>query len=295
MRKIVIIGGPTAIGKTNFAIELAKKFNSEIISADSRQFYQELNIGVAKPSKMQLKEVKHHFINNISIKNKYSIGEYEKNALQLTYRLFKKHKTIFVCGGSGLYIDALCEGLHEFPVIDKQVKKKTREDLIKMGIEFLNQELKKNDIETYKKIDKNNPRRITRAIEVYRSSGKPYSYYINKKKKKRSFSTIFINLIDSRENIYNNINKRVDNMIQNGLIDEAKKLYNYKDLQALQTIGYQEVFQYLEKHLTLEKMIAEIKQNTRRYAKKQINWFKHEKYLKFKITEEEKIIDLIKD
>lgn len=295
MRKIVIIGGPTAIGKTNFAIELAKKFNSEIISADSRQFYQELNIGVAKPSKMQLKEVKHHFINNISIKNKYSIGEYEKNALQLTYRLFKKHKTIFVCGGSGLYIDALCEGLHEFPVIDKQVKKKTREDLIKMGIEFLNQELKKNDIETYKKIDKNNPRRITRAIEVYRSSGKPYSYYINKKKKKRSFSTIFINLIDSRENIYNNINKRVDNMIQNGLIDEAKKLYNYKDSQALQTIGYQEVFQYLEKHLTLEKMIAEIKQNTRRYAKKQINWFKHEKYLKFKITEEEKIIDLIKD
>tara|TARA_B100000945_G_scaffold89081_2_gene69350 strand:+ start:2990 stop:3877 length:888 start_codon:yes stop_codon:yes gene_type:complete len=295
MRKIVIIGGPTAIGKTNFAIELAKKFNSEIISADSRQFYQELNIGVAKPSKIQLKEVKHHFINNISIKDKYSIGEYEKNALQLTYRLFKKHKTIFVCGGSGLYIDALCEGLHEFPIIDKQVKKKTREDLIKMGIEFLNQELKKNDIETYKKIDKNNPRRITRAIEVYRSSGKPYSYYINKKKKKRSFSTIFINLIDSRENIYNNINKRVDNMIQNGLIDEAKKLYNYKDLQALQTIGYQEVFQYLEKNLTLEKMIAEIKQNTRRYAKKQINWFKHEKYRKFKITEEEKIIDLIKD
>ena len=295
MRKIVIIGGPTAIGKTNFAIELAKKFNSEIISADSRQFYQELNIGVAKPSKIQLKEVKHHFINNISIKNKYSIGEYEKHALQLTDKLFKKHNTLFVCGGSGLYIDALCEGLHEFPLIDKQVKKKTREDLMQMGIEFLNQELKKNDIETYTKIDKNNPRRITRAIEVYRSSGKPYSYYINKKKKKRSFSTIFINLIDSRENIYNNINKRVDNMIQNGLIDEAKKLYDYKDLQALQTIGYQEVFQYLEKNLTLEKMIAEIKQNTRRYAKKQINWFKHEKYLKFKITEEEKIIDLIKD
>ena len=295
MKKIVIIGGPTAIGKTNFAIELAKRFNSEIISADSRQFYQELNIGVAKPSKTQLKEVKHHFINNISIKNKYSIGEYEKNSLQLTYKLFKKHKILFVCGGSGLYINALCEGLHEFPIIDKQVEKKTREDLMKMGIEFLNQELKKNDIETYKKIDKNNPRRIARAIEVYRSSGKPYSYYINKKKKKRSFKTIFISLIDSRETIYNNINKRVDNMIQNGLIDEAKKLYDYKDLQALQTIGYQEVFQYLEKNLTSEKMIAEIKKNTRRYAKKQINWFKHEKYLKFKITEEKKIIDLIKD
>ena len=290
---LIVIGGPTAIGKTKISIKLAKQFNSEIISADARQFYKELNVGVAKPSKYELQEVKHHFINHISIKNLYSIGEYEKEALQLIEKLFQKHEILFLCGGSGLYIDALCEGLNKFPEIPQEIREKTRKDLIDKGLNFLNNELKNSDIETYTKIDQHNPRRVIRAIEVCRSSQRPYSFYLKKKKEKRNFNTLFISIKDTREMIYNNINKRVVQMISDGLIEEAKTLYAYKDYPSLQTIGYQEVFEYLDKKTSDLELINRIQQNTRRYAKRQINWFNNPKYIQVKEEYEESISELI--
>ncbi|MBE37732.1 MAG: tRNA (adenosine(37)-N6)-dimethylallyltransferase MiaA [Flavobacteriales bacterium] len=295
MKKLIIIGGPTAIGKTEAAIQLADKFHSEIISTDARQFYKELNVGVAKPTSLDLKKIKHHFIGHISIKQKYSVGQFEKDSLELLEQLFKNKDILFLCGGAGLYIDAVCEGLNKFPIIQENIKEKINSDFKLKGLNCLVEELKKNDLDTYNKIDLNNHRRIIRAVEVFRASGKPYSYYINKKKNKRNFSTTYISLTNNREYIYNNINKRVDKMIENGLIDEAKKLYKYNHLQALQTIGYKEVFQYIESKLSKINMIEEIKKNTRRYAKRQINWFNQKKYTPFNSNSNKKIIEFIKN
>ena len=293
-KTLIIIGGPTAIGKTNLAIKLAKQFKSEIISADARQFYKELNIGVAKPSKYQLKSIKHHFINNISIEDSYSVGKYEQEGLQLIDKLFRKYDVLFLCGGSGLYIDALCEGLNKFPTINPNIKEQIDKDLNEKGLDFLNAELKMVDIETYEKIDNKNPRRVIRALEVFRSSKKPYSFYLTKEKEKRNFHKLFIGLTDDRETIYNNINQRVNQMIEDGLIDEVKKLYNYRHYKSLQTIGYQEVFDYLQNLMSHSELISKIQQNTRRYAKKQMNWFNKEKYIQIKPKDEKGILKLIK-
>lgn len=293
-KTLIIIGGPTAIGKTNLAIKLAKQFKSEIISADARQFYKELNIGVAKPSKYQLKSIKHHFINNISIEDSYSVGKYEQEGLQLIDRLFRKYDVLFLCGGSGLYIDALCEGLNKFPTIKPNIKEQIDKDLNEKGLDFLNAELKMVDIETYEKIDNKNPRRVIRALEVFRSSKKPYSFYLTKEKEKRNFHKLFIGLTDDRETIYNNINQRVNQMIEDGLIDEVKKLYDYRQYTSLQTIGYQEVFDYLQNLMSHSELISKIQQNTRRYAKKQMNWFNKEKYIQIKPKDEKGILKLIK-
>lgn len=294
-KTLIIIGGPTAIGKTALAIKLAKQFQSEIISADARQFYKELNIGVAKPSKKELHQITHHFIGHKSIKDSYSIGQYEKEGLLLLNQLFTKHNLLFVCGGSGLYIDALCEGLHDFPKIDDHIKQKLIQELQEKGLQRLIQELHDVDFKTYQKIDKKNPRRIIRALEIYRSSGKPYSFYIQKKRKQRNFNTIFINLNTSRDILYQKINNRVDNMIAKGLIQETKTLYQYRENHALNTIGYQELFEYFNQNLSLSEAIDEIKKNTRRYAKRQITWFKKEKYHQVNINEEEKIFKIIQD
>ena len=290
---LIVIGGPTAIGKTKIAVRLAKKFKSEIISADARQFYKELNVGVAKPSEDELKSVKHHFISHISIKDNYSVGTYEKEGLKVLNKLFKKHEIVFLCGGSGLYIDALCEGLNKFPKIKKETQEQTRKDLVTKGLDFLNQELKDFDLETYKKIDKNNPRRVTRAIEVCRSTKKPYSFYLKKRKEKRDFNILFLAITDNRDKIYDRINSRSLKMISNGLIEEAKQLYDYRDYQSLQTIGYQEVFQYLDKKISHLELINAIQQNTRRYAKKQINWFNNPKYIQVNLENKEVIEQVI--
>ena len=290
-KTLIIIGGPTAVGKTKLAIKLAHQLQSYIISADSRQFYKELNIGVAKPSKLDICKTPHHFIGHKSIHNDYSVGEYEQDALLIINKLFKQKDILLVCGGSGLYIDALCEGLHQFPEINKTVKKKLEEDLQKKGLITLTKELKKNDPKTYKKIDTKNPRRVIRALEVYRSSGKPYSFYLQKKKKKRNFNTLFIALQKKRETLYRLINARVDKMIDDGLLAEVKSLYPYKDKKALQTIGYQEIFKYLDQKTTINEAVEEIKKNTRRYAKRQINWFKQKKY--YQIQEEQEAFELM--
>jgi len=294
-KTLIIIGGPTAIGKTKLAIKLATQFQSEIISSDARQFYKELNIGVAKPSQEELRQVSHHFIGHISIKDTYSVGQYEKDAVMLLNQLFKKHNTLFLCGGSGLYIDALCEGLHAFPEIDKKIKYELNNDLQKHGLEHLIKELHNVDVETYQKIDTKNPRRIMRALEVHRSSGQPYSFYIRKERNKRNFKTLFFTLNTSREVLYQKINHRVDEMIKNGLIQEARTLYDDKDNHALNTIGYQEIFTYFNKQCSLNQAIDEIKKNTRRYAKRQITWFKKDKYRQYSLAEEDAIIQLIQE
>jgi len=292
-KKLIIVGGATGIGKTNLVIRLAQKFKSEILSADSRQFYKELNIGVAKPNKQQLNDIKHHFIGHISIHESYSVGQYEKDGLKLLNQLFKKNDILFLCGGSGLYIDALCEGLNIFPDIKNNIKIKTAKDLKEKGINYLIKELKIVDKNTYDIIDKKNPRRIIRALEVYRSTGIPFSNYKLKKKEKRNFQTLFISLNYNRDLLYQKINRRAEKMMNNGLIDEVRSLYKFKDLKALQTIGYQEVFEYLDGEYDLKKTLEEMKKNTRRYAKRQITWFKKIKYQQYKPNDEEKIIELI--
>ena len=293
--KLVVLAGPTAIGKTSLSIELAEEFKTEIISADGRQFYKELNIGVAKPSQEELKKIKHHFIGNISIKQNYSIRKYEQEGIQLLNNLFQKYNMLFLCGGSGLYIDAICEGLSHFPEVKDEIRLKLIQEYEEKGIRHLQNKLQKNDIETYKSIDKENPRRLIRALEVCEVSEKPFSYYKKLKKEKRNFQTLFISLTESRDLLYQKINTRTQTMINNGLLEEAKSLYQYKDYQALQTIGYQEMFQHLDNRYSLDKAIDEIKKNSRRYAKRQFTWFKKAKYQQYNINQKEDIKELIKN
>ena len=294
-KKLIVLAGPTAIGKTSLAIELAEEFKTEIISADGRQFYKELNIGVAKPSQEQLQKIKHHFIGNISIKQNYSIRRYEQDGIQLLNNLFNKYNMLFLCGGSGLYIDAICEGLSHFPEVKDEIRSKLIQEYEEKGIRYLQTKLKKIDLETYESIDMYNPRRLIRALEICEISEKPFSYYKKLKKEKRNFQTLFISLTENRDLLYHKINTRTQKMIKNGLIEEAKSLYPYKDYQALQTIGYQEIFQYLENQYSIDKAIDEIQKNSRRYAKRQFTWFKKPKYQQYNINQKEDIKELIKN
>ena len=274
-KAIISIVGPTGIGKTDLSIFLAKSLKSEIISADSRQFFKEIPIGTAAPSKNELNQIKHHFIHNKSIKENYSVGEFEMEALSKIRTLHKKYNTLIVVGGSGLYINSILYGLDNFPKIDSKVRAELNKDLKDNGIEFLQNELKNNDALSYSKIDIKNPHRLIRALEIFRGTGSTYSSFINNsKKQKREFKIINIGLTADRKIIYERINKRVDNMIENGLIKEAKMVYKHKALNALKTVGYKELFEYLSGECTLDKAIDEIKKNTRRFAKRQITWFK---------------------
>ena len=278
---LICVVGPTAIGKTTLAIDIAKTFSTEIISADSRQFYKEMSIETAIPSKEELDVVKHHFIQNRSIFEDYSVGDFERDALKLLDKLFKFHHTLVLVGGSGLYIDALIKGLDKFPNVSSEIRQKLNLEFEMNGIENLQKELKEKDPEYYKKVDLQNPHRIIRALEICRTSGLPYSSFLNSNKEKRNFNTIYIGLTAERKTIYCRINKRVDSMIEDGLINEAKKLYQHKDLNALQTVGYKEIFSYFEGNLSKEQAIEEIKKNTRRYAKRQRTWFKKNEAIKW--------------
>lgn len=295
MKKLVILAGPTAVGKTKLAITLAKQFQSAIISSDSRQLYKELNIGVACPSIDELKQVPHYFIKNISIKEDYSIGQYEKDGLKLLSNLFKQNKILFLCGGSGLYIDALCKGVNQFPIIPKKITTKIYNDLDTKGLEFLVEDLKKNDVSTYNSIDIKNSRRIIRALEVFRTTTIPYSKYISQQIAPREFETLYIALDKPRDTLYDAINRRVNKMMENGLLDEVKSLYKYRNHKALQTIGYQELFKYLDGEILLDNAIEEIKKNSRRYAKRQITWFNKSQYHHFNIDNQQGIVDIIKN
>jgi tRNA dimethylallyltransferase len=277
---LVIIGGPTASGKTAFAIQVAKHFNTAIVSCDSRQFYKEMNIGTAKPNAEELAQVKHHFIDSLSIENQYSVGDYEKEVLPLLDELFESNDYVVMTGGSGLFINAVCFGLDRFPEVPESTRKMVEQDLEQKGIELLQQELKVSDPEYFEEVDIQNPKRLMRAIEVIRTSGKPFSSFRKHKTSPRSFYPIFLQMHHSREHLYARINKRVDLMMEAGLLEEVKGLYSEKDSNALQTVGYQEFIPHLDGKSSLEEAVNLVKQNSRRYAKRQITWLRRDGFWK---------------
>jgi tRNA dimethylallyltransferase len=275
--KLITIVGPTAIGKTALSISLAKHYSCEIISADSRQFYKEMNIGTAVPSPEELKSAKHHFIQHKSINETYSVGDFERDAIEKIKKLHNRNITVIMVGGSGLYVKAVTDGLDDFPSIDKAVRINLNRRLKNEGLKPLQDELFTVDRKAYESIAIDNPHRVIRALEVYIGIGRPYSSFLSQPKKKRDFKTIYIGLRADRQVIYDRINKRVDLMIQDGLLNEVKSLYPFKDVNALNTVGYKELFRYLDGEIDLEFAISEIKKNTRRFAKRQLTWFNKNK------------------
>lgn len=274
MNLLVSIVGPTAVGKTSFAIALARHFNCEIISVDSRQFYRELEIGTAKPGPEELNSVKHHFINSHSIKDDVSAGIYEKQALETLHELFKKHSIVIAVGGSGLYFHALWYGLDEIPKVDESIRQQLVREFKSKGLDDLLNELENSDPEFFEVADRKNPQRVIRALEVIRGTGKPYSSFrVNHSGKNRPFENLKIGLTLDREKLYQRINERMDQMIQAGIFEEASNLSDFRDHNALQTVGYAEIFSYMDGHYDKEEAIRLLKRNSRRYAKRQYTWF----------------------
>lgn len=274
---LIVITGPTAVGKTSISIQLAKYFKSEIISADSRQFYKGISIGTAKPSVKELSEAPHHFIDQLDLQAEYNVGDYEKDAVLLINQLFEKYPVLFLVGGSGLYVDVVCHGMDTLPDVSEEVKKNVRDNYLLHGIDYLRSELLRLDPDYFIKVDKDNPQRMCRAIEVSLSSGKPFSSFRTGEKVKRPWNIVKMGLNLEREKLYNNINTRVEEMMQMGLLQEAMKVFPQRDINALQTVGYTELFEYLENKITLERAIELIKQHTRNYAKRQLTWFRKNK------------------
>ncbi|GGI58395.1 tRNA (adenosine(37)-N6)-dimethylallyltransferase MiaA [Winogradskyella haliclonae] len=273
-KTLISIVGPTGIGKTALSIKLAYCFNTEIISSDSRQFFKEMTIGTAVPSEEELSSAKHHFIQHISINDIYNVGQFEKDAMRLLEQLFKKHDVVIMVGGSALYSNALINGLDEFPEVAIDIRQSLNKKLQTEGINSLQQQLKILDKKSYETIAIDNPQRLIRALEICLGTGKPYSSFLSNSKRKRPFETISIGIKADRETIYNRINQRVDIMLENGLLNEAKALQKHKDLNALNTVGYKELFKYFEGEWTLDFAVSEIKKNTRRFAKRQLTWYR---------------------
>jgi tRNA dimethylallyltransferase len=301
MKYLITIVGPTAIGKTSLSITLAQHFNCEIISCDSRQFYKEMTIGTAVPSELELSSANHHFIHNKSIFDNYNVGDFEKEALSKLDELFKTNDFAILVGGSGLYVDAILKGFDAIPEIDKSVRDSVISDYEINGIEYLQESLKKLDPNYYADLTQknpqtlSNPQRMMRFLEVCLGTEKPYSTFINQNKNQRNFTPILIGLEAQREIIYDRINQRVAIMMSEGLIYEAKKVYPQKDLNALQTVGYKELFTFFDNDITLEFAIEEIKKNTRRFAKRQLTWFKRNsetKWFEYDVNKEE-IVEFI--
>ncbi|MCL2414236.1 MAG: tRNA (adenosine(37)-N6)-dimethylallyltransferase MiaA [Bacteroidales bacterium] len=280
--KLIVIEGPTGVGKTAYAIDVAKRLKTEIISADSRQFYKELNIGVARPSEEELAEVKHHFIAHIGIEDYYSVSKFETEVLALLENLFQTHEAVVMVGGSGLYVNAVCQGIDELPDPDEQLRENIEELYKTQGIEALRAQLKILDPVFYNQIDLANHKRLRRALEVCLQTGKPYSELRTNTKKIRNFNIERIALNRDKDELYNRINMRVDAMMQNGLFDEAKKLYPFKHLNALNTVGYKELFEYFDKKISLEQAITDIKTHSRRYAKRQLTWLRAQENILWK-------------
>lgn len=276
MKKLISIVGTTGIGKTKLAIEIAKHFSTEIISCDSRQLFREMNIGTATPSKDELAQVPHHFIGNLSVENYYSIGQFEKDAIKKIEELFLTHDVVVLVGGSMMYEKAVLEGLNDLPEANAENQQKLENILEKDGIESLQKILLELDAEYFKIVDTENPRRLFRAIDIIWQTEKSYTENIQDQVKKRNFETIRIGISAPREIIYDRINQRVDAMLENGLLEEAKSLIPFKTNLALQTVGYAELFKYFEGIWTLDFALEEIKKNSRRFAKRQLTWYRKE-------------------
>ncbi|MDG4946177.1 tRNA (adenosine(37)-N6)-dimethylallyltransferase MiaA [Weeksellaceae bacterium KMM 9713] len=293
---LIVIVGPTAIGKTSMAIEVAKHCNTEILSSDSRQFYKEMRIGTAVPSQEELSAVKHHFIQHLSVHQAYSVGDFERDAIAFIDDYFKTHNTLVMVGGSGLYEKAVTQGLDEFPEVDPEIRKQLNDELDLKGLTELQEELKAADPSYYEEIDLENPHRVIRALEIIRGTGKPFSSFLSKNSKKRNFETIKIGLILERSEIYDRINRRVDLMMEEGLLEEVESLYALKQLNALNTVGYSELFNYLDEVWDLEFAVSEIKKNTRRFAKRQLTWYRKDEQLTwFNPKEKQEVIEFIEN
>ncbi|WP_417360121.1 tRNA (adenosine(37)-N6)-dimethylallyltransferase MiaA [Galbibacter sp.] len=300
-KTLITVLGPTAIGKTALAIELARHFNTQIISSDSRQFYKEMYIGTAVPSLSELEAVQHHFIQHISIHDPYSVGDFEIEAINTLEQLFNFNDIVVMAGGSGLYNRAVTEGLDDFPKVDSEIRTALNLQLEEEGIEVLQRQLQTLDPVSYSSMDLQNTRRLIRALEICIGTGKPFSSFLNHNPQQRSFRTLKIGLTAERSVIYDRINKRVDIMMENGLLEEAKSLYPYRHLNALQTVGYKELFEFFEGNVSLEFAVSEIKKNTRRFAKRQLTWLNKEEdihWFDFKTPHRirtDKVIEILND
>ncbi|WP_297096919.1 tRNA (adenosine(37)-N6)-dimethylallyltransferase MiaA [uncultured Draconibacterium sp.] len=291
-KTLVVITGPTGIGKTEVSIKVAQHFNAEIVSADSRQIFKELCIGTAVPSEEELAAVPHHFIQSHSVEENYNASRYETEALELIDKLFQQKDALLLVGGSMLYIDAICKGIDIMPDADPEVRAALKKQLEEEGLESLRLQLKKLDPAYYKKVDLKNPNRIIHALEISIQTGKPYSSFRSDTPKERPFQILKIALNCDRQVLHNRINLRVDKMMEAGLEAEARSVYHKKHLNSLNTVGYQELFAYFNEEIPREKAIELIKRNSRRYARKQITWFRRDEAVKwFEPTESEKIID----
>jgi len=301
-KKLIVVVGPTAVGKTTVAIELAKHFQCEILSADSRQFYKEMSIGTAKPTAEEMDDVPHHFVNNLSIEDDYSAGIFEREALDKLDELYKANDYAILVGGSGLFINALCEGLDDIPKASEKTREQLNNELATKGLAYIQNRVQEVDPEFYATVDINNTRRLTRALEVFETSGNTLSSYQNTPKPVRNFDCIWIGLDMPREVLYDRINHRVDSMMEAGLLDEVAKLEKHKDLNPLKTVGYQEFYTTHEVEKTSEESINQlgvainlVKRNSRRYAKRQLTWFRRNKNITwFKPQETEDIINSVK-
>ena len=291
-KHLIVLAGPTASGKTATAIKLAKAFDAEIISADSRQFYKELSIGTAAPTDEELAQVKHHFVHNLSIEDKYDVADYERDVLDFLKQYFKTKDVAIMTGGSGLFIDAVCNGLDEMPDISEEVRNRVSKMLETDGLEGLQKEVERVDNEYFQVVDKQNPRRLQRALEVYYQTGKPYSTFRQRNVAKRDFDIVKLAILWDRDKLIERINLRVDMMMRQGLLDEVKSVYPKRHLNSLNTVGYKELFDYLDGKCTLEQAVEQIKINTRQYAKRQMTWLrKNNDYQWFTIDEVDEIIE----
>jgi len=278
---LIVLVGPTASGKTKLSIDIANLYDAEILSADSRQFYKELEVGTAKPNKVELSQAKHHFINNLSIHDNYSAGKYKTEVDSVLINYFKKNNCAVLVGGSGLFVDVVCNGIDDIPKVPNELRNKVREYYKINGLNYIQNLLKQYDKKHYNVIDLSNPQRILRALEVCIYTKKPFSSFLIKKQEKNNFHLIKIGLNPPREMLYENINSRVDSMIKNGLIDEALNLVDFKNLNSLQTVGYKELFDFFDNKISEKEAIDLIKRNTKKYAKKQMTWFKRDRDIKW--------------
>ena len=292
-KTLIVIAGPTAVGKTAIAIKIAQYYNTVVVSADSRQFYREMRIGTAKPDAEELTAVKHYFIDSHSIQEPISVGDYEKQALAVLEELFMEHDVVVMAGGSGLYIKAVCEGFDDLPVAEEGTRHRLNQDFTEQGIVHLQQRVKEIDPEYYEQVDIHNPQRLIRALEVFETTGKPISYYRKNTINKRPFRIVKIGLSLPRDILYQQINYRVDKMVEAGLLDEVRALIHNRNLNALNTVGYSELFDHFNGNTNLETALDLIKQNTRHFAKRQLTWFRKDKDMHWFEADAEDVVNNI--
>jgi tRNA dimethylallyltransferase len=278
---LIVLCGPTGIGKTRIGVELAKRLDCEIISADSRQFFKEMKIGTAVPSDEELLAVRHHFIQSHSIHQPYNASRFEEEVIQFLDEYYSKKSIIILAGGSGLYIDAVCKGIDNLPSIDPEIREKWAVNYKTKGLEFIRAKVAVMDPDYYREVDVNNPKRLLKAIEVFEMTGLPYSGFLKHEPKQRNFKVVKIGLDTQRKRLYEQINRRVDSMISNGLIDEARALYPFKQLTPLNTVGYRELFAHFDGDISLEEAVEQIRNHSRAYARRQLTWFRRDKDIKW--------------